>query len=148
MTAMSKKPSMQHVKVKRHRYAPHIEAVIRKAKPWPRLLTRSEMRVMGSVYLSTDCRNEVYDYATLHHKQEPIAERLEAAGLLTHVDNCVKVDGNGAIGQSWREGRGWRLTQLGYESLTHTDADRWPGDGAHRRFGRGAASPSSESEAT
>lgn len=96
-------------------------------------LSRSELKVMASVYLSTDCCNEVYDYATLHHKQEPIADRLEAAGLLTHVDDCVKVDGDGFAGDSWSEGRGWRLTPAGYEALTADSPERWP---SHlRRFG-------------
>lgn len=95
-------------------------------------LTKSQARVLGAIYIATDCSNEVYDYASLHHKQRPIAEELPE--LVTWTDGCVPVDGDGFSRDTYTEGRGYRLTHEGYEALTAMDAERFPVNA--RRFGR------------
>lgn len=95
------------------------------------LCTASQWKVLITIYMATDCSNEVYDYATLHPKQRPIAEFMP--GFVTWTDGCVPVDGDGFSRDAYREGRGYRLTQKGYEALTAMDAERFPVNA--RRFG-------------
>jgi len=87
-------------------------------------LTKSQIKVLSVIYMATDCSNEVYDYATLHHAQAKIADGMPA--LVTSVDGCTPVDGDGFAKDSFREGRGFRLTKAGYEALTASDQARWP----------------------
>lgn len=93
-------------------------------------MTRSQLKILSTVYMATDCSNEVYDYATLHHKQRPIAEAMP--DLVTWIDGCVPVDGDGFTPNTYTEGRGYRLTNAGYQALTANNAARWPED--KRRF--------------
>lgn len=88
------------------------------------MLTKSQIKVLGVIYGATDCSNEVYDWATLHHTQAKIADAMP--GLVKSIDNCVQVDGDGFIGDVERWGRGFRLTASGYEALTAHDPERWP----------------------
>lgn len=97
-------------------------------------LTRSQAKVLGLIYMATDCSNEVYDWATLHHTQARIADAMP--DLVTSIDNCVAVDGDGFVDDPERYGRGFRLTPKGYEALTASDPARWPAD--KRRFKDGA----------
>lgn len=87
-------------------------------------LTASQRKVLGIIYLATDCSNEVYDYATLHHKQRPIAENMP--DLVQWINGCTPVDGDGFAKQTYKEGRGYRLTCKGYEAMTQIDPDRYP----------------------
>lgn len=94
------------------------------------MLTASQAKVLGAIYMATDCSNEVYDYATLHWKQVMVARSTN--GLVSSVDGCVPVDGDGFSRERYTEGVGFRLTNAGYEALTEYDAARWPAD--RRRF--------------
>lgn len=89
-------------------------------------LTKSQAKVLGLIYMATDCSNEVYDWATLHHTQQRIADAMP--DLVTSIDNCTAVDGDGFMVNPERIGRGFRLTQKGYEALTAHDPARWPAD--------------------
>lgn len=93
-------------------------------------LAKSQIKVLSAIYMATDCSNEVFDYAILHHRQERIADALPL--LVTSAVGCVPVDGDGFAKASYRESRGFRLTQAGYEALTAIDPARWPA--ASRRF--------------
>lgn len=93
-------------------------------------LTKSQLKVLGLIYMATDCSNEVYDYARLHHTQERIADAMP--NLVTSIDGCVPVDGDGFTPDTYREGRGFRLTQAGYEALTAHDPEGYPPE--QRRF--------------
>jgi hypothetical protein len=91
-------------------------------------MTKSQIKVLGIIYLGTDCCNEVYDYAMLHHTQAKIAEAMPE--LVCHLDGVQNVDGDGfAVGG---EGRGYRLTTAGYEALTAHNPERYPA--SQRRF--------------
>ncbi len=93
-------------------------------------LTKSQIKVLGVIYLATDCSNEVYDAATLHHTQVPIAKGMP--GLVMNCGPHVAVDGDGFVGNTERWSDGYRLTQRGYEALTEVDPLRWPAN--LRRF--------------
>jgi len=90
------------------------------------------IKILSVIYGATDCSNGVYDYATLHWTQQKLAE--ENPGLVSWVDGCVPVDGDGFSKQTYREGRGYRLTNAGYEALTTFDVNRFPPGSRHRRF--------------
>lgn len=96
--------------------------------------TKPEIKVMAAIYSATDCSNTVYDWATLHYRQEQIAERLESRGLVHHCDGVVAVDGDGFIRMPERYGIGWRLTNAGYEALTTADPAAYPASAKYRRF--------------
>ena len=89
-----------------------------------RMLTPSQAKVLGVIYIATDCSNEVYDYATLHHTQRKIAEAMPE--LVCWIDGCVPVDGDGHARDTYVEGRGYRLTRAGYEVLTALFPKRYP----------------------
>lgn len=94
-------------------------------------MTKSQLKVLSVIYSATDRSNEVYDYATLHHTQRRIAEAMPEH--VTWIDGCTPVDGDGFASSTYTEGRGYRLSQLGYESLTAYNPDGFP---PHlRRFG-------------
>lgn len=93
-------------------------------------MTKQQLKILAVVYAATDRSNEVYDYATLHHTQRPIAEAMP--DLVVWIDGCVPVDGDGFSQQTYTEGRGYRLTTAGYEALTAHNAECWPID--RRRF--------------
>jgi len=93
-------------------------------------LSKSQIKVLVAVYHGTDCCNEVYDYATLHHTQQRIADTMP--DLVTSVDGVVSVDGDGFVKTPERYGRGFRLTLTGYEALTQYDGERFPP--GYRRF--------------
>lgn len=92
-------------------------------------LTRSMLKVLRIVYMVTDCSNEVYDFAMLHHTQQRVAAQMPD---LLQVGQCVAVDGNGFVGETERWGPGFRLTRMGYEVLTAFDPEGYPVD--KRRF--------------
>jgi len=94
-------------------------------------MSKSQLKVLTAIYAATDCSNGVYDYATLHHTQRRIAEAMPE--LVEWTDGCVPVDGDGFTPNTYTEGRGYRLTQLGYETLTASSPDRFPPN--LRRFG-------------
>lgn len=94
-------------------------------------LTKAQLKILGRIYADTDCSNGVYDYSRLHHKQRPIAESMPS--LVTWVDGCISIDGDGFAMDGYREGRGYRLTQAGYEALTESNEARYPA--SDRRFG-------------
>ena len=87
-------------------------------------LTKSQLRVLGVIYMATDCSNEVYDWATLHHTQRKIAEKMP--DLVCWIDGCVPVDGDGHAHDTYTEGRGYRLKLAGYEALTDSSPERYP----------------------
>lgn len=87
-------------------------------------LTKSQIKVLSVIYMATDCSNEVYDYAHLHHMQAKIADSMPA--LVTSINGCVPVDGDGFSKDNYTEGRGFRLTQAGYEALTESNQEMWP----------------------
>jgi len=93
--------------------------------------TKSQVKVLSAIYQGTDCCNGVFDYATLHHTQARVADTMPS--LVTSIDGVVSVDGDGFVVMPERYGRGFRLTQAGYETLTQHDAERYPP--ALRRFG-------------
>ena len=93
--------------------------------------TQSQIKVLGIIYMATDCSNEVYDWATLHHTQRKIAEKMP--DLVCWIDGCVPVDGDGFARDTYVEGRGYRLTREGYEALTASNPDCYPE--SLRRFG-------------
>lgn len=93
-------------------------------------MTKSQLKVLSIIYTATDCSNEVYDYATLHHTQRRIAEAIPE--FVTWIDGCTPVDGNGFAPDTYTEGRGYRLTPKGYEALTESNQERYPLDA--RRF--------------
>ena len=93
-------------------------------------LTQSQAKVLGVIYMATDCSNEVYDYATLHHTQRKIAEAMPE--LVCWIDGCVPVDGDGHARDTYVEGRGYRLTRAGYEALTEVEPEKYPA--SLRRF--------------
>jgi hypothetical protein len=93
---------------------------------------RNELIVLSAVYSATDCCNEVYDYAKLHHRQTHIADEMVTRGLLVACDGVVSVDGDGFITEPERYGTGYRLTLAGYEALTAWQPDVYPVD--KRRF--------------
>lgn len=102
-------------------------------------MKKGPYKVLEIIYDATDCSNQVYDYATLHWKQRKLAE--ENPDLVSWVDGCVPVDGDGFSKQTYREGRGYRLTNSGYEALTKFDPEKFPAGKEHRRFySAGAAS--------
>lgn len=94
-------------------------------------LKPSQLKVLSVIYMATDCSNKVYDYATLHHTQRRIAEAMPE--WVTWIDGCTPVDEDGFSPDTYTEGRGYRLTQLGYEALTASSPDRFPPN--LRRFG-------------
>lgn len=100
-----------------------------------RELSGSQIKVLVAIYHGTDCCNEVYDYATLHHAQHRIADSMP--DLVTSIDGVVSVDGDGFVKQPERYGRGFRLTRAGYEALTAHDGDRFPP--GYRRFANAQA---------
>lgn len=85
---------------------------------------KNVVKVLSAIYMATDCSNEVYDYATLHHAQRRIAESVPS--LVVHTDGVLSVDGDGFMATPERYGRGYRLTRQGYEALTAHDPKRWP----------------------
>lgn len=93
-------------------------------------LTKSQLKVLSVIYMATDCSNEVYDYATLHHTQRKIAEAMPE--LVCWHDGCVPVDGDGFSKSTYTEGRGYRLMSAGYEALTASAPERFPPNA--RRF--------------
>ena len=93
-------------------------------------LTKSQRRVLERIYTSTYCCNEVYDYATLHHTQRRIAEAMPK--FVEWIDGCTPVDGDGFAPDTYTEGRGYRLTELGYKALTKADPEQYPPE--NRRF--------------
>lgn len=95
-------------------------------------LSKTEFGVLESVYASTDCSNEVFDWGTLHHSQNKVAERLVKRKLLKSIDGCVSVDGDGFIEDPERVGTGYRLTVRGYEALTDAGPFKYPP--SQRRF--------------
>jgi len=97
-------------------------------------LTKSQLNVLGLIYLATDCSNEVYDWATLHHTQAKVADAMPE--LVSSIDDCVAVDGDGFMSDPERYGRGFRLTLKGYEALTASNPECWPSD--KRRFAKGS----------
>jgi len=94
-------------------------------------LSRYQFKTLRTIYHATDCFNEVYDYATLHPKQRVVAEQ-QLRGLVTWIDGCTPVDGNGFAKQTYSEGRGYRLTNAGYEALTLHSPEMFPP--SNRRF--------------
>lgn len=86
----------------------------------------NELRVLERVYLCTDCCNQVFDWAKLHHSQRDIAGGLVQRRLLRRIDHCVEVDGDGFQLDPERGGAGYQLTRRGYESLTSHDAQKYP----------------------
>ena len=99
------------------------------------MVKKSQIKVLHVIYMATDCSNEVYDYATLHPKQRPIAEAMPS--LVEWIDGCVPVDGDGWAKATYTEGRGYRLRPAGYEALTAYDPDGYPPH--RRRFGKAVA---------
>lgn len=96
-------------------------------------MKKSHAKVLSVIYMATDCSNEVYDWATLHHKQQVIAESMPE--FVTWIDGCVPVDDDGFCKNTYTECRGYRLLLSGYEALTaHFGADRYPTN--KRRFGQ------------
>lgn len=87
-------------------------------------LTPSQLRVLGVIYMATDCSNEVYDWATLHHTQRRIAEAMPEQ--VCWIDGCVPVGGDGFTRDAYVEGRGYRLKLAGYEALTESAPDQYP----------------------
>lgn len=99
-------------------------------------MTPAQIKVLSVIYMATDCSNEVYDYATLHHKQRPIAEAMP--DLVEWIDGVTPVDGDGLTPLTYTEGRGYRLRKAGYEALTAHDPEMYP---AHLRRCFGVEEP-------
>jgi hypothetical protein len=95
-------------------------------------LNKNQLKVLQKIYQGTDCCNEVYDYAMLHHTQEKIAETMPTLVILTY--DCVKVDGDGFTKDPERRGKGYRLTNAGYEALTKYSSGEFPPDLKYRRY--------------
>ena len=93
-------------------------------------MTKQQIKILSIIYSATDCSNETYDYATLHHKQRPIADAMP--DLVMVQPGCVPVDGDGFTPNTYTERDGYRLTNKGYEALTAQNPERWPAD--RRRF--------------
>lgn len=90
--------------------------------PEPKL-TKAQERILTSIYLTTECSNGVWEYATLHHKQQHLADALESHTLVEHVDDVLEVDGDGFVIYPERYGRGHRLTDAGRAWLAARDAE-------------------------
>lgn len=87
-------------------------------------MNKAQLKVLSAIYMATDCSNEVYDWAILHWKQERIADGM--SDCVQSIDGCVAVDGDGFMADPERYGRGFRLTQRGYEALTASYPQRYP----------------------
>jgi len=92
--------------------------------------TKAQLKVLMDIYMGTDCCNSVYDYATLHWKQQKIADQMPE--LVKWIDGVLAVDGDGFSKIPERYGRGFRLTPKGYEALTESNPTGFPPD--LRRF--------------
>jgi len=99
-------------------------------------MNKQQINVLCAIYSATDCSNGVFDYASLHWTRAKIADAMPE--LVESCDGVTTVDGDGFT--AWdskgreRVGRGFRLTNAGYEALTAHDAARYPADREHRRF--------------
>lgn len=87
-------------------------------------MKKSQIKVLGIIYMATDCSNEVYDWAMLHTTQKPIAEAMP--DMVEWIDECTPVDGNGFAKETYTDGRGYRLRKAGYEALTAMWPERYP----------------------
>lgn len=87
-------------------------------------ISRGQLKVLRAIYLGTDCCNGVYDYATLHHTQERIADTMPR--LVLSRGGVVAVDGDGFTKIPERYRRGFRLKKAGYKALTHSDPEAYP----------------------
>jgi hypothetical protein len=92
--------------------------------------TKPQLKVLQAIYSVTDCSNGVYDYARLHWRQAKIADGMPS--LVESIDGCMEVDGDGFRVDNRSDGRGYRLTNAGYEELTRHWPEAYPTD--HRRF--------------
>ena len=54
-------------------------------------LKPSQIKVLRAIYMATDCSNGVYDYATLHHTQEKVADSMRS--LVKSKNGVLSVDG-------------------------------------------------------
>lgn len=93
-------------------------------------LKPSQIKVLRAIYMATDCSNGVYDYATLHHTQEKVADSMRS--LVKSKNGVLSVDGDGFSVTPERYGRGFRLTKSGYKALTKHDPEAYPA--TRRRF--------------